>query len=189
MKINSIDENSEISRIGAGQSDRRSLSHLLDSGAIHTQTSPGTKNVLVVVFDAWSAYNMSLYGYGRETTPNLARLADKAVVYHNHFAGGNFTTPGTASLLTGSLPWSHRAFRYNSRVAEPYANQNLFSAFQNHYRISYSHNPLVNTFFDQFRDNLDEYVPQYRLFLLNDGLIQNIFKNDQDIATVSQARP
>ena len=75
-----------------------------------TQNDP--QNVIVIVFDAWSAYHMSLYGYQRETTPNIARLADRAVVYHNHYAGGNFTTPGTASILTGALPWSHRAFQH-----------------------------------------------------------------------------
>ena len=46
-------------------------------------------NVLVIVFDAWSASNISLYGYPRQTTPHLNQLADKAVVYHNHFAGGH----------------------------------------------------------------------------------------------------
>ena len=42
------------------------------------------KNVLVIVFDALTAYNISLYGYARETTPNLARLAKRATVFHNH---------------------------------------------------------------------------------------------------------
>ena len=62
------------------------------------------KNVIIIVFDAFSAYNISLYGYGRETTPNITRLAERATVYHNHYAGSNFTTPGTASLLTGTYP-------------------------------------------------------------------------------------
>ncbi len=66
--------------------------------------------MVVIVFDAFSAYNISLYGYQRETTPNIARWAERAVVYHNHNAGGNFTIPGTASLLTGTYPWTHRAF-------------------------------------------------------------------------------
>src|SRR5688572_25448852 len=69
------------------------------------QGATDKKNVLIVVFDAFSARHISLYGYDRLTTPNLSRLADRAVVYHNHYAGGNFTTPGTASLLTGTLPW------------------------------------------------------------------------------------
>ena len=65
-------------------------------------------NVIVFVLDAFSAFDISLYGYQRETTPNIARLAERAVVYHNHYSGGNFTTPGTASLLSGMLPWKHR---------------------------------------------------------------------------------
>jgi glucan phosphoethanolaminetransferase (alkaline phosphatase superfamily) len=63
-------------------------------------------NFIIIVFDALSALNMSLFGYPRDTTPNLKRLAQRATVYHNHFASGNFTTPGTASLLTGTYPWS-----------------------------------------------------------------------------------
>ncbi len=56
--------------------------------------SADSPNILVVVFDAFSAKNMSLYGYPRQTTPLIEQLADRAVVYHNHYAGGPFTTPG-----------------------------------------------------------------------------------------------
>src|SRR5687768_13543777 len=75
----------------------RLLQTLQPSGS--AQEKP--KNVLIVIFDAFSASNIPLYGYDRMTTPNIAHLSKKAIVYHNHFAGGNFTTPGTASLLTG----------------------------------------------------------------------------------------
>jgi arylsulfatase A-like enzyme len=146
------------------------------------------KNVLVIVFDAFSAYNISLYGYARETTPNLARLAQRAIVYHNHFAGSNFTTPGTASLLTGTLPWTHRAFQLNGTVTEAFANKNIFQAFQHYYRIVYSHNPLVNTLFKQFAQNLDDYVPQDRLFLTADALVHGLLGNDEDIADVAWTR-
>jgi arylsulfatase A-like enzyme len=53
------------------------------------------QNVIIVVFDAWSAYNIPLYGYSRDTTPNLARLSKRAIVYHNHFA---------ASTASSTLP-------------------------------------------------------------------------------------
>ncbi len=68
--------------------------------SIQGNTAP---NVVVLVFDALSATNMSLYGYPRETTPNLSRMAQNATIFHRHYAGGNFTSPGTATLLTGSL--------------------------------------------------------------------------------------
>ncbi|HTP01648.1 MAG TPA: sulfatase-like hydrolase/transferase, partial [Anaerolineales bacterium] len=52
-------------------------------GLHHVLTQPpaartGAQNIIVVVFDAFSAYNISLYGYSRQTTPNLARLAKRA---------------------------------------------------------------------------------------------------------------
>ena len=148
----------------------------------------GRKNVLVIVFDAFSAYNVPVYGYARETTPNLSRLAERAIVYHNHFAAGNFTTPGTASLLTGTLPWTHRAFQLNATVAQAYAHKTVFEAFSRYHRIVYSHNPLVNTLFKQFTADLDEYVPQDRLFLTADSFVHERFGNDEDIADVGWTR-
>ncbi|MCQ3938770.1 MAG: hypothetical protein DPW18_17240 [Chloroflexi bacterium] len=146
------------------------------------------KNVLIVVFDALSAYNTSLHGYGRETTPNLTRLAKRAAVFHNHFAGGNFTTPGTASLLTGALPWTHRAIRFNDGVTDEFAGRSIFHAFDDYHRIAYSHNTLVNTLFEQFISGINEHVPQEDLFLFNDGFIRKVFGNDEDTATVGWAR-
>ncbi|RJP51399.1 MAG: hypothetical protein C4583_08770 [Anaerolineaceae bacterium] len=156
-------------------------------GNNHTMQG-GRKNVLVVVFDALSALNISLYGYGRETMPNLSKLAKRAVVYHNHFAAGNFTTPGTASLLTMTLPWTHRAFRFDARVRESLADKSVFNAFGDYHRIAYTHNPLANTLLKQFRMGIDEYVPRETLFINNDGLIRDLFSSDEDIATVGWAR-
>lgn len=147
------------------------------------------RNVLVVVFDALSAYDISLHGYQRKTTPNIDRLGKRAIVYHNHYAAGNFTTPGTASLLTGVLPWTHRAFEANARVIEPFASRTLFSAFRNHYGIAYTHNRWANTLLRQFSTEIDELVPLEKLLLGSfDTDIQGFFKNDDDIASVGWER-
>ena len=147
------------------------------------------KNVIVIVFDALSAHDISLYGFPRETTPNINRLAKRAVVYHNHFAGGNFTTPGTGSLLTGVLPWTHRAFNHNQKVADTFVENNIFSAFQDYYRISYTHNGFANTLLKQFHQHIDEPIAREALFLESgDTLISSIFKNDDDIASISWLR-
>ena len=165
----------------------------------NAQNNP--QNVLVIVFDAWSAYHVSLYGYHRDTMPNLARLADRAVVYHNHYAGGNYTTPGTASLLTGTHPWTHRAFQPGGRVPEALVPDNIFSAFENYYRITYSHNLWANLLLRQFKSDLDQYISKKKYFLTGDGsnanqgffldsnaFIPALFENDEDIALVSWIR-
>ena len=148
----------------------------------------GKKNVLVIVFDAFSARNISLYGYGRETTPNLARLAERAIVYHNHHASGNFTTPGTASLLTGVLPWSHRAFELNAAVDPSFAQKNLFRAFPDYHRIAYTHNSVADVLLEQFSADLDEWIPRPEYYLTSDAYLTDLFGGDEDIAAVSWVR-
>lgn len=146
------------------------------------------KNVLIIVFDSFTAYNISLYGYERDTTPNLKRLAKRATVFHNHFSGGNYTTPGTASLLTGTLPWTHRAIRLGSGVKSEMTSKSIFHAFDDYHRFSYSHNSLVNILFNQFSNEINEYLPQQKLFVFADDFIRTLFPNDEDVATVAWSR-
>lgn len=144
-----------------------------------TADNPKAKNVLIIVFDAWSARHISLYGYERNTTPNINRLAEKAVVYHNHTAAAPWTVPGTGSLLTGVYPWTHRGFT-EGQVIQPYDRQNLFSEFnQNgYYTFGYSHNPFVDKYLTQFESFEDEHIPKNSLYLNNDPLFQDLFSND-----------
>ena len=162
------------------------LMNVLSGSAAAAQ---GQKNVIVVVFDAFSAYNIGLYGYSRDTTPNLARIAKRAIVYHNHFAGSNFTTSGTASLLTGTLPWTNRAINPDGEVAAPFATKTFFSAFDDYHRIAYTHNGWAYTLLRQFERQIDELVPREKLFLATySGFIETLFRNDEDIASVSWTR-
>ena len=148
----------------------------------------GKKNILIIVFDAFSARHISTYGYKRETTPNLSRLAERAIVYHNHHAGGNFTTPGTSSLLTGVLPWRHRAFALYIPVIESLASKSVFHSFKDYHRITYSHNPAVVALLNQFSSGLDQIIPLERFLLNSDETIKKLFPNDTDIALTAWAR-
>jgi arylsulfatase A-like enzyme len=175
----------------------RVINSLGGIGAVQSNS----QNVLVIVFDAWSAYHLPFYGYPRETVPNITRLADRAVVYHNHYAGGNFTTPGTASLLTGTLPWTHRAFQPGGRVPEALVPDNVFSAFESYYTITYSHNLWANLLLREYKSDLEKYIPKKKYFLTGDRVddqqgfffdsdtfIPTLFENDEDIALVSWIR-
>ena len=51
---------------------------------------------------------MSALGYGRPTTPNLARFAARGAVFTAAHANGGWTLPGIGSLLTGLRPPAHR---------------------------------------------------------------------------------
>jgi arylsulfatase A-like enzyme len=164
------------------------LASLLKQSGSPRASGDGRQNVLIMVFDAWSAYHLSLHGYPRETMPNLNRHLDRAIVYHKHYAPADFTTPGTASLLTGTMPWTHRAFQFNGPVTDLAARNNVFRAFQGYHRIAYSHNPAANRVLRQFRGDLDEFVPQSRLFLTGYPATAAIFGADVDLADVAGSR-
>ena len=155
---------------------------------VQPQANPGQPNILIVVFDAWSASNISLYGYERRTTPNLERLAENAIVYHQHYAGGHFTTPGVASLLTGTLPWKHRAFELYQQLDETFLHRNIFNAFPGHHRFAYTHNPLADYMLQGLIPAIDDLVPRGSLFLQSNPLLNKLFLSDFDSASVGWNR-
>ncbi len=152
------------------------------------EASTDRQNVVIVVFDAWSAANISLFGYGRRTTPQLERLAEKAIVYHKHHAGAHFTTPGTASLLTGTTPWTHQTFSFNGSLPAALLQHNIFRAFDSYHRLAYSHNPLANTLLHQLMRDIDDFTPWEEQYLENDPLINSVFAKDYDVAAIGWNR-
>ena len=125
----------------------------------HSQAN-GRPNILILVFDAMSARHLSLYGYARETTPNLQKIAARASVYHRHYSTGNFTTTGTASMLTGLDPWTHRALNYRGMVHRPFTRRNLFNLVGDEYtRFAFTQNLWTDILLSQFEADLDIHIP------------------------------
>jgi arylsulfatase A-like enzyme len=61
-------------------------------------------NVLLIVLDTVRTESLSLHGYGRETTPNLARLARRGVRFEQARSTAPWTFPSHASMFTGRWP-------------------------------------------------------------------------------------
>jgi len=72
--------------------------------AEHLPKAPGL-NVLVVSFDALRADGMGLYGYHRDTTPNLDDFAEQALVFDNAYSSAPSTPTSFASVFTGQYPF------------------------------------------------------------------------------------
>jgi arylsulfatase A-like enzyme len=82
--------------------------HKMASGV--SATAPAdTPNVILLTLDTVRADHLSLYGYERNTTPNLARLAQEASVYTHAISPGDMTLSSHASIFTGLYPSSHKA--------------------------------------------------------------------------------
>ncbi len=74
---------------------------------IATSRDAGAPLVVVYLVDALRANHLSLYGYARDTTPELTRFAQDAVVFDQAIAAAPWTKPSVASLFTSLLPREH----------------------------------------------------------------------------------
>lgn len=155
---------------------------------VNSAPNSSLPNILILVYDALSADHLWLNGYPRRTTPNLERFAERSIVYHNHYAGGNFTSSGTASLFTGTYPWSHRAIHLHGTVLESYKKKNIFSLFaeKGYHRSAYSHNLLVTSLLHQFREDIKVLTRTRELCLVDDQYADLLFPNDFNTAFWSE---
>ena len=149
----------------------------IDSNRLHE--NPVRPNVLILLFDALSALHLPLHGYSRNTSPNLVRFAERATVFHQHYAAGNFTTPGTASLFTGTYPWTHRAFNLRGTVTSDFEHRNFFSLNPAEvFTLAYSHNLLPVFLYRQFQEDLDMLKVTRQLSLIDNQYSDRIFPKD-----------
>lgn len=78
-----------------------------DAPAPIGRVARGTQTVVLVAVDGLRPEHLSPYGYGIETTPNLAALAQEAVVFTDYVACCTGINGALASLLTGLYPEEH----------------------------------------------------------------------------------
>ncbi|MBD3262191.1 MAG: sulfatase-like hydrolase/transferase [Candidatus Altiarchaeales archaeon] len=69
-------------------------------------TCPGC-NVIVVSVDALRKDHLGCYGYDRDVSPNIDKLASASYVFQNAYSQCSWTRPSMASMLTSKHPPSH----------------------------------------------------------------------------------
>ncbi|NOY38663.1 MAG: sulfatase, partial [Nitrospirae bacterium] len=84
-------------------------------------------NVILITMDTVRADHLSVYGYERDTTPNLKRLAEVSSLYSNAISTSDITLPSHASIFTGLYPTSHGAHHIfntpsDDDIADGFAN-------------------------------------------------------------------
>jgi arylsulfatase A-like enzyme len=143
-------------------------------------------SIILVLFDALSAKHMSLYGYVRETTPQMSRWAERATVFHNHYAAGNFTTSGTASMLTGMFPWKHRAFNQGGLIRADLRQNNFYTLLGEGYeRLAFSQNPWPDRLLSQFYQEVDRFLPITSYSLRGNKLVSDKIGQDRYLASLA----
>jgi choline-sulfatase len=95
------------------------VSACVRSSSSAPSAAPAARNVLLVTIDTLRADRVGAYGSLRGATPNLDRLAARAVVFEKAFTTAPLTLPAHASLLSGLWPFRHAARVNGSDVVGP----------------------------------------------------------------------
>ncbi len=64
-------------------------------------------NIVLIVIDTLRADHLPIYNYPRNTTPFLARLAARGVIFENAYSASSWTSPATASIFSSLYPFQH----------------------------------------------------------------------------------
>ena len=78
----------------------------------------GDLNVVFILVDTLRADRLSLYGYGRQTTPVIDDLANHGIVFERVIAQSSWTKTSMASLWTGTYPAAHGVLRFDNAIPD-----------------------------------------------------------------------
>jgi arylsulfatase A-like enzyme len=71
-------------------------------------------NIILISIDTLRADHLHCYGYERDTSPNIDRIASESIVFENAVSQSAWTLPAHASMLTGLLPSEHGLIFYDN---------------------------------------------------------------------------
>lgn len=66
-----------------------------------------TPNIVFIAIDTLRCDHLSCYGYSRQTSPNIDRLASEGVLFEKCYSPASWTTPAFMSMFTGLMPSAH----------------------------------------------------------------------------------
>jgi len=69
--------------------------------------TPAAPNLLLITIDTLRADHLGCYGYFRDTSPNLDRLAGESLLFERAYTPMATTLPAHVSLFTGLNPLEH----------------------------------------------------------------------------------
>ncbi len=145
---------------------------------------PNARNVILIVWDAVRASNLSLYGHPRDTTPNLARWARKGVRYTLALAPAPWTYPSHTSFFTGDWPiqlstqWKYRLDAPVPTLAEHLTKKGYLTAGFSANTLCCTYETRLDRGFTHFEDY--PFTPRSLLSRTVAGswILENIFSRD-----------
>jgi len=103
---------------------------LLSQSPVAVATAADTAarpDVYLITLDTLAAEDAAVCGDGPTRMPRLREFAQHASCFERHYASSNFTTPSTATMETGVLPWTHWGVQIVAKMAPSMRGRTLSS--------------------------------------------------------------
>lgn len=131
-------------------------------------------NVVLITIDSLRLDHVGIYGYQKETTPNLDRFAKESVVFTEAIANGSHTAISFPAILTSSYASMYGGHGYISNerlsIAEWMSRQGYSTAaFHSNPYLSTKYN--YDNYFDDFYDSMHSNFSSSTSFKILDKLV------------------
>jgi len=85
--------------------------------SINRSNSPSNSpNIILISIDALRADHLSCYGYHRNTSPNIDRLAREGTIFKNCLSQATSTGPSHTSIFLSQYVWRHKVDTFKKRL-------------------------------------------------------------------------
>ena len=100
-------------------------------------------NILLILIDSARADHLSCYGYNKETTPYIDKIAQEGIVYKNAFSSNGWTLLAVCSLFTGKyLPSREVSLK---KCLQKFTLLSEFLSYYGYQTCAISNNPWVSS--------------------------------------------
>ena len=82
---------------------------------VNTSKEP---NVIFILIDCLRPDHLGCYGYKRDTSPTIDRLAQEGIIFTNAYCNAPWTKPSVASIFTSLYPNVHKVINYSNVLPE-----------------------------------------------------------------------
>ncbi len=162
-----------------------------------SSSARGPFNVILISFDTLRRDHLGCYGYEKEISPNLDKLADEGVMFEDSIANCGWTLPQHVTMITGVHPIEHgvvylqreqpipediptigEIFQDAGYVTLAFCNQNHYGGDWR-YGFQRGMNSFTNVFhYNNMMENVVPHVNAYMELLRDKPFLMYIHTND-----------
>jgi len=114
-------------------------------------------NIILITLDALRPDHLGCYGYKRNTSPNIDKIAKEGVIFTQAIAQSSHTAPSNASLITSTYPNIHGVKDWGYQFS-PAISKTLPMALKEHgYRTAFISDQLALPLIKGFENGFDTF--------------------------------